>query len=185
MANLLADSRACEFNQSAAGAGRIGGKWGTGPCLPELSEWPGNTSLDLPHCSPVEEASHTRLVCGAFLCRAQHAGTGDALQPLHLWTGRGFASIQVAPSGRGSLVYVAAPQRCFRCPRCVLWRGVASLGGLRTATQSRDLGQYIEPWAAACRWCSEASLRLADPSIRSGRLSHIHVSHWPLEVHLV
>jgi hypothetical protein len=79
-------------------------------------------------------------LCGAFLCRAQHAGTGDALQPLHLWTGRGFASIQVAPSGRGSLVYVGGPSA--RLPlspllaleaslRCVLWRGFASLGGLR------------------------------------------------------
>ena len=73
MANLLADSRACEFNQSAAGAGRIGGKWGTGPCLPELSEWPGNTSLDLPHCSRLRKrrirASSAALSCAALSTR--------------------------------------------------------------------------------------------------------------------
>jgi hypothetical protein len=87
-------------------------------------------------CSPVRGsvvyvASSAAL---SFLHATSARGTGDALQPLRLWTGQGFARLQAAPSGRGSLVYGVASQRGFRCPsylafeaplRCVLWRGFA------------------------------------------------------------
>jgi len=81
--------------------GGPGGTRGTGPCLPELSEWPGNTSLDLPRCSQVEEASHPPRCAALFLFFTPRSarGTGDALQPLRLWTGQGFPTSPVRARG--------------------------------------------------------------------------------------
>jgi hypothetical protein len=87
----------------SAGVDLGGGNW---PMPAELSKRPGNTSLDLPHCSPVEEASPSPSVCGAFLCFNAALSTRELVTPYSRFVfgrGRGF---QLAPSRRGSLVSV-------------------------------------------------------------------------------